>query len=107
MHGSYRSVRLTGVSPENKGMNALSPITSTRAWVSRSNREEESRDPRKSFDISRRRTNPGKMFGDDKKSMGDEQRRDKSLGMDSKREGLGESKGGIRGTHTSESAYPP
>lgn len=27
--------------------------------------------------------------------------------MDSKRDGLGESKGGIRGIHTSESAYPP
>ena len=55
MRGTHRSARLTGVLPESEGMDARPPAL-PRAMSSRSSREGTSRDPRRSFDVSRRRS---------------------------------------------------
>lgn len=73
------------------------PATPLRSWASRSNKGEASKDIRMSLDVSKRRIDLGKIYVDDKESVGDEHRRDKSLGMSLEREGVGESKEGIGG----------
>lgn len=75
MHGSRRSIRLIDGPPRNEGMDALPHAASSRARASRSKRGEVSRDPRRSFDVGKRRTNLGRMLVNEKELMGDEQRR--------------------------------
>lgn len=91
MRGSHRYARLFSAPLKNESM------APSKARASRSNRREASRDSRSSFDVSRRRTNPGRMSADDIESVGDEQRRDGSLGMSSKREVVGDFEGEIGG----------
>jgi len=93
MRGTRRSVRLTGVPLENEGMDARLPAL-PRAMSCRSSREGTSRDPRRSFDVSRRGTVQGEMSSDVRGLEEDEQRRDGSLGMSMSEEGVGESQGG-------------
>ena len=74
-------------------MDALPPAL-PRAQSYRTSRGETSRDPRRSFDVNRRRTDPGRMSADVRGSEEDEQRRDSSLGMSKSEEDMGESQGG-------------
>ena len=103
MRGTRRSARLTGVPPENEGMDARPPAL-PRAMSCRSSREGTSRDPRRSFDVSRRETVQGGMSADVRGSEEDEQRRDGSLGMSMSEESIGESQGGAQ---ASGFGYPP
>lgn len=84
-------MRLIGAPLKNEGMDCLPPATLPRAWVSKINKGEASKDPIKSFDVGRRRINLGRMLTDDKESMGDKHKRDGNLSIGSEREGVGES----------------
>lgn len=66
MHGSHRSIRLTGSPFENEGINALPSAAPSRAQTSRSNRKKISRDPKRSFNVGRRKIDPGRMLVDDR-----------------------------------------
>ncbi|KAG8649372.1 hypothetical protein MANES_08G086133v8 [Manihot esculenta] len=103
MRGSRRSARLTGAPPENEGMDAR-PLALPRTMSCRSSREGTSRDPRRSFDVSRRGTVQGGMSAGVRGLEEDEQRRDGSLGMSMSEEGMEESQGGAQ---ASGFGYPP
>ena len=96
MRSSHRYARLTGVPPKNEGMYALPPTVLSKARSSRTNRGEMSRDPRRSFDVNRRRTDLGRMSADVRETVKDDQRRDGSLGVSCLGEGMGESKEALR-----------
>ena len=107
MRGTRRSTRLTGVPPENEDMDARPPAL-PRAMSSRSSREGTSRGPRRSFDVSRRRSVQGGMSADVRGSQEDEQRRDGRLGMSMSEEDMGESQGGAQASgFVPPPQYPP
>ena len=94
IRGTRRSARLTGVPPENEGMDAHSPALQ-RARSCRTIRESTSRDPRRSFDASRRGTDRGGSSSDVREVMEEDQRRDGNLDVSMEEEGTGESQGGV------------
>ena len=71
MQGTRRSARLTGVPPENEGMDAHPPAL-PRAMSSRSSRERVVRDPRRSLDLGRSRSVRGTVQGGMSEDMGDD-----------------------------------
>ena len=81
--------------PEVVGMSARPP-TLPRAMSCRANRERVSRDPRRSFDASRRGTDRGGSSSDVRKVMEEDQRRDGNLDVSMAEEGTGESQGGAQ-----------
>ena len=103
MQGTRRSARLTGVPPENEGMDAHPPVLQ-RATSGRSSREGTSRDPRRSFDASRRGTDRGGSSLDVREVMEEDQRRDGNLDVSMTEEGTGESQGGAQ---ASGYGFPP
>ena len=103
MRGTRRSARLTGVPPQDEGTDARPPAL-PRAMSCRSSRERTSRDPRRSFDVSRRGTVQGGLSEDVGDDMDVDQRRDGSLGVSMSEEGMGESQGG---TQASGFVQPP
>jgi len=106
MRGTRRSARLTGVPPESEGMDARPPAL-PRAMSYRSSRERVSRDPRRSFDASRRGAVQGGVLAEGDE-MDVDQRRDGSLGVSMSEEGTGESQGGAQASgFVYPSQYPP
>ena len=103
MRGTRRSARLTGVPPEDEGTSARPP-TLPRAMSCRANRERVSRDPRRSFDASRRGTDRGGSSSDVREVMEEDQRRDGNLDVSMEEEGTGESQGGVQ---ASGYGFPP
>ena len=103
MRGTRRSARLIGAPPENEDMDAR-PFTLPRVMSQRTGRERASRDPRRSFDESRRETEQGRRSGDVREAMDVDQRRDGGLGVRMSEEGMGSSHGGAQ---ASGFGYPP
>ena len=87
-------------------MDAHSPALQ-RARSCRISREGTSRDPRRSFEASRRRSVHGGMSADVMGAEEDNQRRDSSLGVSRSEEDMGESQGGTQASGFVPPQYPP
>ena len=103
MRGTRRSARLTGAPPENEGMEGRPPAL-PRAMSQRAGRERSSRDPRRSFDESRRETEQRRRSSDTREEMDVDPRRDGGLGVGTTEEDVGSSQGGGQ---ASGYGYPP
>ncbi|XP_058009117.1 uncharacterized protein LOC131183122 [Hevea brasiliensis] len=69
MRDSRLSTRLTGALPKNEGIGTLPANLITKEKASKSEREESSRGPKRSFEVSRETINALKMFVDAQRSF--------------------------------------
>ena len=90
MRGARRSVESTGVPSEREGLDTFPPaLPRAQSWgVSRWGT---SRDPGRSFDVSREGMAPRRMSASMREVESDVQRRDVSLGVRVPEEGMGDS----------------